>query len=311
MPRFIIVLNDKAGAGRPGSRPEVLREAFAAAGVEAEVRSLPPEQIHRALRTAAAERPDAVIVGGGDGSVRTAASIFADTGIVLGVLPLGTLNHFAKDLGMPTGSGDAVTALAGGVLDEVDLGEVNGAVFINNCSIGSYAEAVRRRDHLRDTHGWGKGWAMARATWEVLRRLGRLRLRIAIDGGEPRTIRTPLVGIGNNRYSGHVLNQCLRQRLDAGELWLYTVHVPRRFAVVRIFLQALTRRLDEADALDARAARQIVIESLQGPVPVAADGELLDLEFPLSLRIRPRALRVLRPRGKNPAAGREPVDPRE
>ena len=297
--KFIVILNEKAGSSGGGSdstKPSALAATFAAAGITAFVHALPPEKIEAALRAAIAKRPDALVIGGGDGTVRSAAALLADTGIALGVLPLGTLNHFAKDLRMPPDLTDAITALASAEIREVDLGEVNGHVFINNCSLGSYAEAVRRRDALRDTHGQGKWPAMIRASFEVFRRLRRMRLLITPAGGEPRSVRTPIIVIANNRYSGHVLNKSMRARLDEGRLWIYTAHVHRHLAALRLAWQSLIRRLDEADALASEAVTEITIASEHGSLPVAADGEPLDLQSPLHFRIRPRALRVLTPR---------------
>jgi diacylglycerol kinase family enzyme len=297
--KFIVIINREAGAVARAagefSAEEVARE-FASRGVQADVRMVAPVAVEPALRDAIAARPHAVVIGGGDGTVRGAAALLAGTGVSLGVFPLGTLNHFAKDLGVPSAWREAVAALAFGVVREVDVAEVNGHVFVNNCSLGAYAEAVRRRDALRRRRGHGKWLAMAKAVFAVFRRLRRLRLRIVVAGAE-RRVRTPLVVVANNRYSGHVLGPSLRDRLDEGRLWLYTAHVHRHLPVLRLVWQALTRsRPDAADALDAEAAVEITIAGETGrAVPVAADGELLDVKSPFVFRTRPRALRVLAP----------------
>jgi diacylglycerol kinase family enzyme len=317
--RYLIVLNEDAGTpGKfpDGGSPDELRAAFVAAGIDADVEMARPGHIEETLRAALDSHPDALIVGGGDGTVRSAAALLADSRIPLGVLPLGTFNHFAKDLKIPLEIKEAITALTTGQIREIDLGEVNGHVFINNCSIGAYAEAVRRRDRLRDRRGLGKWWAMCRASFEEFRRLRRLRLRIAVRVDQPaakkegrsrgdqgqaalrrmaRPVRTPVVVIGNNRYSGHLLSQNLRPHLDEGELWLYTVHARRHLAVLRMMFQSLFGQLDEADALATEPATEILIESDCGPLPLAADGEVLNLSAPLHFRIRAGALRVIVP----------------
>lgn len=296
---LIVIINQKAGTvvqAPDEFSPEKLRGEFATLGITAEVRVVEPGKIEAAVREAIIARPTAVVIGGGDGTVRSAAALLAGTGVALGVLPLGTLNHFAKDLKMPTAWREAVTSLAWALVREVDVAEVNGHVFVNNCSLGAYAEAVRRRDALRSRHGLGKWIAMARASFAVFRRLRRLRLRITV-GGVMKRARTPLVVVANNRYSGQVLAVSMRARLDEGRLWLYTANVHRHLAVVRLAWQSLTRRrLDDADALTAEPASAITIESESGRVvPVAADGELIDVKSPFMFRIRPRALRVLGP----------------
>jgi diacylglycerol kinase family enzyme len=295
--KFIVIINQHAGtAQREEFSAKEIAAEFAAHGVSADMRVLEPAHIEAALREAIATRAEGVVIGGGDGTVRSAAALLAGTGLPLGVLPLGTLNHFAKDLGLPSAWRDTVKALAAGKIHEVDVAEVNGHVFVNNCSLGSYAEAVRRRDALRREQGHGKWFAMARASWDVLHHLRPLRLRVATDGVVQR-FRSPLVAISNNRYTGPVLATSLRAHLDRGELWLYTAHVHRFSAALALLWQVLLRRRPEAaDALDAKPARAITIESeTNAPVPVAADGELLDVKCPLQFRIRPRALRVLAP----------------
>lgn len=305
--RFIVILNPAAGKAGAPTTPEELRMAFSRAGVDADIRVPPGDEIADTLRAAVAARPDAVIAGGGDGTVRCAAAVLAHTGVPLGVLPLGTLNHFAKDLRMPVKLEEAISVLAAATTRDVDVGEVNGHVFINNCSLGAYAEAVRRRDRLRERHGIGKWWAMIRASFGEFRRLRRLRLRIAAGrGAREQAVRTPVVVVGNNRYSGQLLRQNLRPRLDEGRLWLYTVRARRHLAVLRMMLQSLLHRLDDADDLAAEPVTEIKIFSDSGPVPIAADGEVLPLSAPFHFRIRPRALRVI-----VPGATSEPVKARE
>jgi diacylglycerol kinase family enzyme len=214
----------------------------------------------------------------------------------MGVLPLGTLNHFARDLKIPADPKAAIAALAGCVARPVDLGEVNGHAFINNCSLGAYAEAVRRRDLLRKVRAQGKWQAMMQASWDTFRKLKLLRLHLAVDDEPSRVVRTPLAVVGNNRYSGHLLSQHLRSRLDEGRLWIYTVHAHRHLAVLRLMMRSLVQRLDDVDALSAMSATGLSIDSLNGFVPAAVDGEAIDLHPPLHFRTRPRALSVLMPR---------------
>lgn len=295
---YLGALNAQAGTAASGTAdaptPAALQAAFAEFGITATIDARPPKEIDAALRAAIAAKPDAVIVGGGDGTVRAAAALLVDTGIPLGVLPLGTLNHFAKDLKLPTDWREAVRALATASVREVDVGEVNGRVFINNCSIGSYAEAIRHRDRLRRERGWQKWPAMLSATLATFRRLRLLDLRVASSASE-RRLRTPLAVIANNRYSGHVLEKSLRARLDEGRLWFYVARAHRHAAVLRLVLQALIHRIDAADGLLAEAVTEATVDSESRPLSVAADGELVETSWPLHFRIRPRALRVLAP----------------
>lgn len=294
----ILILNAGAGSlngDKDAATPDGVLDALRAAGLSVELRPAPEKQLADTLKAAVAERPDAIIVGGGDGTVSCAAHILAGTGLPLGVLPLGTLNHFAKDLGMPTDWTEAARALGQARPRELDVIEVNGRVFVNNCSIGSYAEAVRKRDRLRRERGSGKMWAMLLATLAVLRELRRLRARLEVDG-DVVTLRTPFVVVANNRYSGHILDQRLRDRLDGGRLWIYTTHADRPLAVLQLAWRALRRKLDEVEGLrEVSGVEAVLTVDARRPTPVAVDGELVDLKLPLRFRLRPRALTVLVP----------------
>jgi diacylglycerol kinase family enzyme len=212
----------------------------------------------------------------------------------LGVLPFGTLNHFARDIGVPLSWREAVSALASAPVKPVDVAEVNGRIFINNCSLGSYADAVRRRDALRRERGHGKWRAMILASWTVFRQLRRLRLQIEMPDVSL-NLRTPFVLVSNNRYTGRVLSSSLRPQLDEGQLWIHTTRAHRHGALVRLMWQSIIRRIDEADELEVHAATSAMVKSISGAFPVAADGEVIDVLPPLHFRIRPGALLVLAP----------------
>ena len=135
--RVLVVLNHKGGTlsrHKPREGVALVKAAFDAAQIDATI--VPargkdiPDIVRRALETSSAF--DAVVVGGGDGSVNAAASALAGTEIPLGVLPLGTFNHFAKDLGIPAALEDAARIVAEGHVTDVDLGEVNGRIFVNS-----------------------------------------------------------------------------------------------------------------------------------------------------------------------------------
>lgn len=294
----LLVLNESAGSLN-GEHDAVsaadVVTACAAAGINVTLRPALPGELVSTLQSAVRERPDAILVGGGDGSISAAAGCLVDTGIPLGVLPLGTLNHFARDLGLPVAWIEAIACLAKAPRRAVDVGEVNGRIFINNCSLGSYPEAVRQRDALRRRNDIGKWIAMAWATLLVFRRLRRLRLQIEMPA-ESVALRTPFVFIGNNRYSGHLMDGSLRPRLDGGKLWIYTTRAHRRLTLLRLAWQAFRRRIDAAEALEIRDVTEAMITGATGTsLPIAADGELLELRPPFRFRVRPRALMVLAP----------------
>jgi diacylglycerol kinase family enzyme len=292
------VATDDGGGGPAGDSAVLARieEAVRQAGIQAEVVAVDPEGLPAAVAdAAAAPELDAVFVAGGDGSVSCAAAVMAGRDRPLGVLPLGTLNHFARDLGLPTDAEAAAAVLSAGRWRNVDVGEVNGRIFVNNCSIGLYPEAVRRRESRRE-RGEPKWPAMLRGAREALERLPLLRLTLRT---EDRTMRvaTPLLMVGNNRYETDLLRLGQREALDEGVLWVYLARSTGPGGVVKLGLRALAGRLEQARDFESLCTPVLQVEDRRRRrhLTVAVDGELHEFKPPLVLRSRPRSLRVLVP----------------
>lgn len=234
-----------------------------------------------------------VVAGGGDGTISAIASVLAGTQAVLGVLPLGTLNHFAKDLGISDDLQEAVHTLAAGREVRVDVGEVNGRVFINNSGLGLYPAIVRLREKKQE-QGASKRWAALTAALGSLARYRLLDVRTIANGRE--IIRkTPIVFVGNNEYIMEGLNMGTRPRLDAGKLSLVIPHAAGRLGLLWFTLRALVGRDRPAQDIDVLSARELLIRAGHGIVQVTLDGEVVTMETPLSYRMRPGALRVMAP----------------
>jgi diacylglycerol kinase family enzyme len=300
--RVAAIINADGGtvrrAGAEAERERVTA-ALAEQGIEGEVVLAPGRDLTRAavraLDLASAGGLDAVAVGGGDGTVSGVAGLAAGTGVPLGILPLGTLNHFAKELVIPLALEAAVAVIAAGATRDIDVGEVNGRVFINNSSVGVYPYMVAERDRRMRREGWGKWPAMALAFLRMLRRFPRRRLTISAAGWrEP--CRTPLVFVANNDYQFGLGGRGKRTRLDGGELALYVARHRHALALLGLVFRATFGRLDEARDLTHHRAPAAEIRSRASRLPVAVDGEVVRLRPPLRYRIRPRALRVLVPR---------------
>lgn len=278
-----------------------LAELFRRHGVEASVVLVDGAGLQAELDAALAEaRPggrfEMVVAGGGDGTISAAAGALAGTDIPLGILPLGTLNHFAKDLGLPITLEDAVAAIAAGHVRDVDVAEVNGRVFVNNSSIGLYADMVADRDRQRRKTQRGKWPAMVLAALTALRRFPVRRLRVAAEGWE-RPCATPLLFVGNNTYNVAVPDAGARERLDAGRLCLYVVRGQGRWALLNVALRAALGRLGDGAALEMREVTAADIRTPGGRrmLRVSVDGEVTRMAQPLRYRTRPGALRVLAP----------------
>lgn len=252
------------------------------------------EAVPMLLERAAASTDDTVVAGGGDGTVNSIATAVAGSAKRMGVLPLGTLNHFAKDLGLPLALDAAIDVLLNGRETEVDVGEVNGRIFLNNSSLGFYPRVVRRREEQRERLGRGKWPAFAWAVLSALHVCPTLRLRLRANGQE-RMERTPFLFIGNNAYRMDILGIGSRERLDGGALSAYYARGAGRWGVIRLALRSLVGRLAQTANFETIHTAQLHVEMRRRMVDVSLDGEVFRLEPPLVYRIRPRALRVVVP----------------
>jgi diacylglycerol kinase family enzyme len=286
-----VVINGKAGAAREAK--EKLAAAFDDAGIDAEI--IPCDgDVCVAARRALAARPDVLVAAGGDGTVSALAGVVRGTGTTLGVMPMGTLNHFARDLGLPLEPAGAARVIAAGRRAAVDVGEVNGRVFFNNASLGLYADMVHRRKRQQRRLGRSKRSAMLWATLEVLHRSALLQLRLDL-GERIQDCRSPFVFIGNNDYVLEGFNIGVRERLDAGLLNVYTTRRSTALGLIGLLLRAIFGRLRQADDFMQESARSLRVESRHARLLVATDGEVNEMDMPLEFRIRPRALNVIVP----------------
>jgi diacylglycerol kinase family enzyme len=289
-----VLVNGTAGTGHGEDLAGRIESRFRAVGAEPRIVLANGSDLGELSRGLVAEKPSRVVAAGGDGTVSAVAAALAGSGVPLAVLPLGTLNHFAKDLGIPASLDEAVRVAVEGRVRELDVGEVNGRVFINNSSIGLYPAMVRRRERQRRRLGRGKWHAMLWAGYNALRAHPFLDLALELRGVEHRR-RTPFVFIGNNVYRMEGLDIGARERLDAGVLSVYLAHRTGRLGLVRLALRALFGRLYEGDDFEAGTTARLRIDARHKRLLVATDGEVQAMELPLDYRIRPRALKVVVP----------------
>jgi YegS/Rv2252/BmrU family lipid kinase len=292
-----IILNAAAGAGVKEAARARLAELFAAAGMSARILLAQNGAETAAAAQRVAEGAARVVVaGGGDGTVSAVAAALVGTDKTLGVLPLGTLNHFAKDLRLPLDLDAAAAVVISGHTARVDVGEVNGRVFINNSSLGLYPSIVRQRER-QERQGYNKWLAFVWATIVVFKRFPFLRVRLSADG-RALDRRTPFVFIGNNEYEMDTFNVGGRACLNAGLLSLHVTHKAGRLRLIALALRALFGRLRAAKDFDSRCVHEVWIETRHKRLSVAADGEVTIMRTPLHYRVRPGALHVLVQRGE-------------
>jgi len=291
-----VLINRHGGAA--SRDPEIgakVSAALKAAGVAAKVELIDGGQCEVRAKAIAERGDELLIVGGGDGTVAAAASAVAGTETRLAVLPLGTLNHFARDLGIPTELEEVAKLIASGSERRVDVGEMNGRVFINNSAIGLYPLMVVDRDVQQKRLGRSKRLAMIVASIRTLARFNHRRLTLTINEEEKARIDTPLLFVGNNDYRLDIGAAGQRESLDDGQLCVLVMRKKTRRGMIAASIRALFNRARPDDMVQLDGVERLRVASHRSFLAVSLDGEVIREAPPLDYRIRKRALRVIAP----------------
>lgn len=290
-----LIINASAGTGCTDEWAQGMLDKFRSHAMEVTLTmARSGAEIIATAKQAVADGVSLVIAGGGDGTQSAVASVLAGTEVVHGVLALGTLNHFARDLNIPVDLDAAIRTIAEGRVTRVDVGDVNGHIFINNSGLGIYPDLVRDRERQQRRLGRGKWLAFALATLAIAKRFPFLDVRLRIDETEHNR-RTPFVFIGNNQYRMEGFNIGVRERIDEGRLCLHMAHRTGRLGLLRLALHALTHRLAQASDFDMLNSTELFIATHKKRLRVATDGEVTMMSSPLHYRIHRAALKVIVP----------------
>lgn len=278
------IINRHAGGARDAAR--ILTEV---GGYD--VHEVVPDQIAQTVQRLAAQKPKRILVAGGDGSLCTAAHILAQTGVELAILPAGTLNHLAKDLGLPRDLRDAAIVAREGITRTIDAGRVNDKLFLNTSSVGAYEYFVRHREALE--RRWGYHVASLIAGWRILVRAPTFRVTVEVKG-TTKVYRTPLVFVGVGERELRI--PALGGRASHAErgLHLMIVHSRSGARLASLAIQAAARGVEamsHTPAMDSLVVDRFVIDA---PLATAGiDGELIPVQPPLQYQFLPAALCVV------------------
>jgi diacylglycerol kinase family enzyme len=290
-PAISVIINERSGVTSDPDAGLRIQSGFAALGRQVHLeRVRAPGDLAARARQAAA-RGDILVAAGGDGTVNAVANVAVEAHATMGVLPMGTLNHFAKDLGIPLDLEQAVAAISAGQPVEVDIGDVNGRVFVNNSSVGLYPRMVWERD-AEQRRGRGKWTAFSIAMLRTWRSYRTIAARLVV-GGKAAVVRTPFIFVGNNEYTAQGFQLGGRSRLDEGQLSIFLAPECGRFEILSLPVRALTKRLGSGAPFASFQADAVTVDVAAARVNVAVDGEVVLMTSPLVYRVRPRALRVM------------------
>lgn len=286
-----VIINSKSGEGEKSKDdliPRILKE-FQDRNITAQLHVVEGSDIPKVIAESISVGVDAIIIGGGDGTINTVVSKLAGSAIPIGILPLGTFNHFARDLGLPESLGECIDIIAQGQSQSIDIAEVNGKMFLNNSSIGVYALAVKLRENYRKKLGWTKRWAMVRAALNIFNRFPTFTVELETDS-DRYFRKTSFVFIGNNKYTGGT-----REKLTEGVLSIYTAHLKGRWGVLLMGLLSVINKLGDK-YFDLHLVTELELNTRKKKMIVAIDGEVMEMKPPLQYKIRPLQLRVLLPK---------------
>ena len=273
---------------------EEIRSALVAAGVNARVELVDGSGIVECAKEAVAKSGPLLIVGGGDGSVSAAAGILAGTKTKLAILPLGTLNHFARDLGIPLDLSEAAALIGNGTARPVDVAEVNGRIFVNNSAIGLYPLMVIDRDLQQKRLGRSKRLAMLVASARTLARFSHYRLTLTVNDERSR-IDTPLLFVGNNDYRIDLRAPGRRESLEDGRLSVFVMRKKTRRGLLAASIRALFNRTRPDDMVRLEDVQRLQVSCPRSHVVISIDGEVESVIPPLDYRVRKGALSVIAP----------------
>lgn len=297
--RVLVLINAKAGSvlqrGADATVSEI-RSAFGESGNDAEVRCLAPADMEPAI-AGAAQRTDltALVAGGGDGTLSMAASKLVGRDIALGCLPLGTMNLYCRSLGMPLALGEAARGLAAGRCERVDVGDVNGRVFLHHVSVGLQPEIVARRDREAFSGRIGKIAATVKTAIRALRDPEALDITLLLSGRRERHIVPALFVTSNPLLEG---TPGFAQSRAAGALGLYICKSAAWDDIVQLGAEVLLAGREDNETLDVRHAPDLAIERSRKRdkgFHASVDGEIVHCRSPMKLACRPGALRLLVP----------------
>lgn len=290
-----VLVNRSGGtaASKGDKLGEEIEAAFAKAGVAIELQLVEGDALAGAANAVAGQ--PLVVVGGGDGTLGRLAGILAERGSTLGILPLGTRNHLARELGVPLDLPGAAALIAAGTVRTIDLARVNGEPFINNASIGLYPQLVREREQ-RNTPKW---IAAIPASFAALSRIKHHRLHLASPGrGKDGDIVTPMLFVGNNHYTLDAGQIGKRDALDGGVLSIYAVAARRRIALVGFAIRTLFgRSRRDSDFAAIGDTPEFEVRGRSDDIDIALDGEVMTLKMPLRFECQAGALKVVAPAG--------------
>jgi diacylglycerol kinase family enzyme len=294
--RYHVVLNANAGtANAIGVTKDGLQAMFEANGLEAEIDADASRPMADRVARAMSSDAEIVVAAGGDGTITALAAALVDGPKSLAILPLGTVNALAKDLKVPLDLASAVASLVTATPQRIDVGEVNGRVFLHKIVVGLIPGVAAGREHIRGNQTIAAKLGLLRYFFRRLARARRIAVVIDTDVSEAKAERVQAIAIASNAYNEGFGQFFHRENLDRGTLTLYVLKHFTFSDFVRLTGGMLLGRWRDDEALRVESITKATIRSHKSLLKVMFDGEVVTMNTPLVFRIRPLALSVLTP----------------
>ncbi|MBN8748440.1 MAG: diacylglycerol kinase [Variovorax sp.] len=256
-----------------------------------------PATVERAVQ-GALEAGGIAVAAGGDGTINAVAQQAVARGCAFGVLPQGTFNYFSRAHGLPAPVEEALALLLTGQPRAVQVGQVNGRVFLVNASLGLYARLLEERETFKARYGRSRSVAMGAALLTMLKGFRLWDLQV-VDDGQPKRLRTPTLFVGNNPLQFEQVGVPEAESVEGGELGAIALRPLGRLAMLGLLAQAAMGRLGEAEEVESFSFRRLEVAPARGParrrVRVATDGEVQWMQMPLRFEVSPRPLWLVKP----------------
>jgi YegS/Rv2252/BmrU family lipid kinase len=285
--------NPSSGVKTPPAELSALEQAANDAGLEV-VHVAQGLDCVSLIRDRMREGTRLFVAAGGDGTINAVIQPLVHTDAILGVIPAGTYNHFAKDLGIPLSWREALDVVVSGATRPIDTARINERFFVNNISMGLYPELVARREEKgRDYPRWK---ARLYAAFGTLQKFPHVAVTLDSEHHQE-VIRTHVLMISNNGYDLSRLGiEAPRLALEEGRLSVYWLpHMPR-LALTRFVAHYLAGRVRETPGFRSFRTSRIKVDSSKKHLHIGVDGEVVTMATPLLITIAPQSLSVKVPR---------------
>ncbi len=289
-----VIMNRESGAADKAALTTEIEAAFRAHGWQVEFILAGPRDLRSRTQQVVAQAPGTIVVVGGDGTINTVASTCVEAKRPLGLIPAGTFNYVSRNLGVPTEVAQAVAVITNGWVRQVDIGEINGRIFLNNAGIGLYAQMLERREQDKRRFGRRRLVAFFSGMRSLLSSHPQYAVELVADGQTARHL-TTTVFFGCNALQLEDFNVTAAECLRHQKLAVLVLKLHSRWEVTVAACAALRGRLDEASTTEAFCASSIRVQTRRRALKVAIDGEIVLLRSPLDVTLHPGALQVFAP----------------